>query len=177
MTGEIKKLSAEYKDRNTILRWDMYDHDSLMLQLEPGRSEKEYQEEVVEKIQRECVIPDTAVITRSEQNVSILDLAEYRFDDGVWNPEEEVLRIDNKFRKLLGYPLRMEAFAQPWVNDKEEQYNHTLSLLFTVYTETALKDLFLAMETDENTRIYLNAQEIENKREGWYTDHSIQKYV
>lgn len=175
MTGEIKKLSAEYKGRNTILRWDMYDHDSLMLQLEPGRSEKEYQEEVVEKIQRECVIPDTAVITRSEQNVSILDMAEYRFDDGVWNPEEEVLRIDNKFRKLLGYPLRMEAFAQPWVNDKEEQYNHTLSLLFTVYTETALKDLFLAMETDEDTRIYLNAQEIENKREGWYTDHSIQK--
>ena len=32
--------------------------------------------------------------------------------------KEEILRLDNKFRTFAGYPLRTEAFAQPWVTKR-----------------------------------------------------------
>ena len=50
----------------------------------------------------------------SEPNVLMLDQAEYALDDEDYRPCEEVLRIDNILRAQLGYPLKMEALAQPW---------------------------------------------------------------
>lgn len=111
-------------------------------------------------------ISDQVEIVRSEPNVSILDLAEYAFDGGEWQPEEEILRIDNLFREKLGYPLRMEAFAQPWTNDREEGFEHTLSLRFHIHTEILLEEIFLAMENDGKTRIFLDEKAVENRAEG-----------
>lgn len=173
MTGDIQELSAVYENGNTILHRSMYDHDSLLVYLEPGRREASVScmEKVEEEI--ELTIPSEVQAVCSEPNVSILDLAEYCFDDGEWNPQDEVLRIDNKFRELLGYPLRMEALAQPWTNDKEEGFTHTLSLRYTVRADADLKNIALAMENDENTKIYLDGKPVENRQTGWYTDHHI----
>lgn len=121
----------------------MYDHDSLLLYLEPGRREASVSCKEKTEEEQKLTIPAEVPVVCSEPNVSILDLAEYRFDDGEWNPEEEILRIDNKFRKILGYPLRMEALAQPWINDKEEGFEHTLSLRYTICADSDLKNVSL----------------------------------
>lgn len=174
MTGEIYPVGAEYENGNTILRKVMYDQDSLLLNLKPGRRENEAGALKNKETERkEIAIPDEVEVVLSEPNVSILDLAEYRFDDGQWQAEEEILRIDNKFRELLGYPMRMEAFAQPWTNTRKEGFDHTLSLRFAVETDTDLSGVLLAMENDEKTRIYLDGEEVENVQAGWYVDHCI----
>ena len=49
-------------------------------------------------------------VTLEEPNVLILDLAEAQFDTWSLAEKDEILRIDNKFRALVGYPLRTEAF-------------------------------------------------------------------
>ncbi len=178
MTGKIFPAEAEYENGNTILRKEMYDQDSLLLKLAPGRRETVDPEDAAlwnrtAGEAEEIAIPDEVEIELSEPNVSILDLAEYRFDDGEWQPQEEILRIDNKFREKLGYPMRMEAFAQPWTNTRKEGFDHTLSLRYTVETEDDLSDLLLAMENDETAKIYLDEEEVENVQAGWYTDHCI----
>ena len=53
---------------------------------------------------------------QSEPNVVLLDMAEASLDGEEWAEQEEVLRIDNILRKRLGYPLKIEAFAQPWLS-------------------------------------------------------------
>lgn len=173
MTGEIEELYCTYENGKTILSRNMFDHDSLLLFMKPGRREESLNYNYVRS--EECAISfaHETDITLSEPNVCILDLAGYRFDDGEWNPEEEILRIDNKFRELLGYPFRMEAFAQPWTNDKEEGFEHTLSLRFSLHSLEDLSGVSLAMENDETARILLDGNEVENKQTGWYTDHLI----
>lgn len=59
-------------------------------------------------------------VTLSEPNVLLLDMAEYSLDQEEWRDTEEVLRIDNLLRARLGYPLKMEAFAQPWSVEKTQ---------------------------------------------------------
>ena len=183
MTGDIYETKAEYHNGDTVLKKSMFDQDSLLLKMEP-----------VENVEREdtacgkasssdgetvdicaVAVPDQVEILRSEPNVSILDLAEYAFDGGEWHSQEEILRIDNLFREKLGYPLRMEAFAQPWTNDSQEGLDHTLGLRFRIHTETVLTGCFLAMENDENTEILLDGRPVENKAQGWYVDHCIRR--
>ena len=184
MTGKICPIDAGYHKGDTILNRNLFDHDSLLLWLEPARAavEKEASarteaasEEQPSDAGRELCISDRVEIALSEPNVSILDLAEYAFDGGEWQDEEEILRIDNRFREKLGYPLRMEAFAQPWTNDREEGFEHTLALRFHINTEAELKGTFLAMENDEKTRIFLDEKPVENRADGWYVDHCIRK--
>lgn len=174
MSGRIYEIPCTYEEGKTVIGKTMYDHDSLLLLLEPGRSESTPEAECSVKSEAGTVsIPAETEIFLSEPNVSILDLAEYRFDDGEWNSQDEVLRIDNKFREVLGYPLRMEAFAQPWTNNGVEKFEHILSLRYTIHTETDLENCSLAMENDENTRIILDGAEVENRQAGWYTDKCI----
>lgn len=50
----------------------------------------------------------------SEKNVCVLDFASWRMDDGEWQDKDEILRVDNKIRKLLGLEMRGGSVVQPW---------------------------------------------------------------
>ena len=76
-----------------------------------------------------------------------LILQRSKFDDGDWQAPDEVLRIDNKFREILGYQLRMDAFPQPWVFPDSGKIRHKLSLRFRIDSEIAVKSAFTCLRT------------------------------
>lgn len=180
LTGEIEKEEVTHEDGKTILKKAFYDHDSLLLCLKPsvkplvmqnaGQSQERKTNEAVIK---EISLPAISEYRLSEPNVFLLDLAEYRFDDDGWRSREEILRIDNQFRKKLGYPLRMEALAQPWVDLEEEAYKHTLYLRFKILSDYETSGIKLALEGADDTKIYFNGKQITSKPDGWYTDRFI----
>lgn len=175
LTGEVKECAAEIKDGNTLIEYEFYPHDSLLLELTPGMpGEKEGQKNSYSTT-REVNLLDPVSFSLSEPNVLLLDMAEYAFDNGGWQPQEELLRIDNKFREILNYPLRMSRIAQPWTDKKVEPYEHVLRLKFVVTSHIEIKDLKLALENPENTKIFVNGEHIESEVTGWFVDKSIKK--
>ena len=83
----------------------------------------------------------------------LLDQAEYRMDNGPWQPREEVLRVDNLLREALGYPLKMAAFPQPWtLHGQGRREEHRLGLRFTVRSQLALEGVKLAVERPQALR-------------------------
>lgn len=94
----------------------MFDYDSLLLWLEPMRNTfvceitKVSYDEQTEKIK----LPNYMKYNLNEPNALLLDKAEYRLDDGSWQPKEEILRLDNACRKKIGWLLRNSGVAQPW---------------------------------------------------------------
>ncbi len=184
LTGEIHKLDCIRKDGNTVFYKTMYDQDSLLLYLEDcgdaaedgiseGKVPAGLQYGTEEDRAKVIRLPGENRVSFSEPNVRLLDMAEYRFDDGEWQGEEEILRIDNLFRKKLGYPMRMAAFAQPWTRRASEPVNHLLSLKYTVECACRLEGCRLALENAAGTRLFLDGREVEKKVDGWYTDHCI----
>jgi len=191
MTGEIYDIKAFHKNNHTLIEYKFSQHDSLLLQLKPlildenkSNTEKyNFQNTVIdnkittfnnvdsENIRLKGPVP----ITLSEPNVLLLDIAEYCFDYGKWQEREEILRIDNKFRNKLGYPLRRDAMAQPWLNKEKEEYKHTLSLKFKIKSKININDPVLALENVENTKIMLNEKIVPSKVDGWYVDKGIKK--
>ncbi len=172
MTGDIKPLAVEWKNNNTYLNISMYEEDSLLLKLTPKTK-------VVEKVKlekhsyKDHVLPFKVPVTLTEPNVLLLDIAEYSFDNEDWQGQEEVLIIDNMFRDNLGYPLRMAELAQPWTETSENKFEHTLKLRYTINSEIDLKDISLALEDIDNTRVYVDSKEIDKKITGFYVDEDI----
>jgi hypothetical protein len=152
--------------------------DSLLLQLSP----KDNQEEVYEKqnIPYACILEKETIaqpfsIELTEPNVLLMDQADYRLDNGEWKKTEEILRIDNELRDKLGYPKRMEAFPQPWVQKEEAGDVHTVELKFLIQSEEDFADVYFAMEEAKKAQIIWNGREVTSEICGWYVDECLNK--
>lgn len=177
MSGDVYPISSHKVDEETRFYHEFSQHDSLLICLEPGEPEIIDSHQTINSVKTEMVLADLnpVAVTLSEPNVLLLDMAEYSFDHEIWQSREEILRIDNAFRKKLGYPLRMEAWAQPWVDQTPIISQHTLSLKFTITSEIPVLNAQLAMEHPETVGVSVNGVLIDNKIEGWYVDESIKK--
>ncbi|HIT07652.1 MAG TPA: hypothetical protein IAB55_01020 [Candidatus Merdivicinus faecavium] len=178
MTGEIYPMAAECGEGRTVLRRTFYNHDSLLLKLEPLAEDvlavhSEPLHTACHRTGENCwKVPDLVPVTLEEPNVLLLDKAEYALDGGEYFPAEEILRADNVLRGLAGFPLRGSAVAQPWTIP-EEPFVHTARLRFAIHSETAVSDVSLALEDAERARIRWNGREIPAEITGFFTDKAI----
>ena len=114
----------------------------------------------------------------SEDNVFVLDRPEYRIGDGEWHPADEILRIDQEVRSVMGLAFRAARGKQPWVRKKEDC--DTVPVKVELRHKFNVKDLpgkiFLATETPERFSVELNGQQIDiNADRGWWHDISMRK--
>lgn len=183
LTGEKEQIQTIYDKGKTILKQTLYSHDSLLLHLIPEAELKSTLNQLIDSQRREAALLkeyhllETPVeIELEEDNVLLLDMAEYRFDDGAWNEREEILRIDNRFRNLLGDPQRKAALSQPWVQKSTGQEEpHDLHLKFTVESAMSYEGAMLALENVDHTEICVNGEWIYKEKKGYYIDRSIEK--
>lgn len=172
LSGEIREIPCEYINGNTVIAKTLYDYDSLLLKLVDGKNEAAVASEEKAEPVNNVKVPALVPYTLSEDNVLLLDIAEYKLDDGEYNEEEEILRLDNACRKAIGYPKRCSSVAQPWVIEKEA-IEHSVSLRFTINSEIDYSGALLALEDAEKAKIIFNGKEISNEILGWYTDKDI----
>ncbi|MBR5967796.1 MAG: hypothetical protein IK001_04260 [Lachnospiraceae bacterium] len=192
LTGETGELPYEIKAGKTLIKREMYQHDSMLLKLEPVNEESSAEhanaicgcreasdasdEETVFRTSAALDIPVPAKVEYSlqEPNVLLLDMAEYSLDGEPFRPIEEVLRLDNILRRELGWPLRGEAWAQPWaVMDRYREYEHELRLRYVFESEIEAADVTLALEDADDCAILFNGNRITEKAEGYYVDLDI----
>ena len=112
----------------------------------------------------------------AEDNVLLLDRAKWRIDGGEWQPEEEILRLDNRIRAIVGYPLRQDAYTQPW-RIRQAPKEHMAELLYEIEADSrqAVEKIDLAMERPENAEIFWNGENVENRSGRWYVDTFIRR--
>jgi len=178
MSGERKKIHVEYKDGNSRIMYNFYEEDSLLLYLSKSEIVIDNTWPLENKSRELVKILNTVNSYQlSEPNVFMLDQAEYSLDGEDYAPMEEILRIDNLLRERLGYPLKMEAYAQPWTrNEKVEKDQHKLKLRYTINSEIDQLPVMLAVETSMGMEIIWNQKEVEVKSEGYYVDENIHSY-
>ncbi|MDR3145532.1 MAG: hypothetical protein LBU21_04580 [Treponema sp.] len=159
----------------TCVDYSLYDHDSLLIRLDPAAAEPaplsappEPQTPPGPALRFLRPVP----VDLEEPNVLLLDMAEYALDEGAWRPEEEILRLDTILRAELGWPPRTGLMAQPWV-EQDTTTPHTLRLRYTFESELALEGAELALENAARTGLVLNGEPVRAKVESWYVDRCI----
>jgi hypothetical protein len=121
----------------------------------------------------EAPLADLCPVELSEPNVLLLDQAEWRADDGQWQPCEEILRLDNAARRAIGCPEREGHMAQPWSDARPAPILGTVTLRFRICCEAAVVASRLALEDREQATITLDGRPVANDDAGWWVDEDI----
>ncbi len=171
VSGTTYPADVDYSCGNTIVKNEMFDYDSLLLKIEEGRNDA-----VVSmcELKAKTLVPFSRSVeyTLDEQNVMLLDICEFKVDDGDYLPEEEILRADNIARRIAGIPEREGNVAQPWVIPPEVP-EHSITLRFTINSKIDVSGVSLALEDAEAAEITLNGNTVPSTVTGWYVDKSI----
>ena len=173
-TGSITPLAAEYKNGKTIISRRMYGYDSLLLRLTEGVSN--VKETANSPSYSEASLPDETDYTLSEDNVLVLDMAQYKLSgDADFSNEEEILRLDNHARHRLGLLERGGQRAQPWVIGEPDPVDQ-ITLRFAFDSEIAYDGAFLSLEElDKAINVRLNGADVPKQPCGKYVDIAIDK--
>ena len=173
LSGEITPFAVQYRDGKTLFERTWFMHDSLLLHLTEGREiSAAAPAQTLAKGRPELLLRPVD-ISLDEDNMLLLDMAEWALDNGEMQPMEELLRLDNAARAQLGIPLRRKEVTQPYVLTPEK-YTHSLRLRFTIPCEYAVEKPRLALEDPELTDITLDGVQVESAVNGWYVDKDIQ---
>lgn len=178
LDGSCREMYVWHDSGQTFWEETSYEQDSFLYELTDADAELAPQPETAEPQKEDMhpvTLPVRVPVTLEEPNVLLLDRAEYAFDEGPWQPEEDLLRIDNRLRRQLGMPLRTEACAQPWIKEKKQAKTlHTLRLRFYVESDCEIEKAELALEALEQTEIRWNGQDTDKRPHGWYVDEDIE---
>lgn len=187
-TGEIRPVESRVEGEVTVIECNLYGEDSVLYRLDGigcgERADKDRQDmsdsesrdicPKTEYLRNVAYLTKTDSYRRTEHNVVLLDYAEYRVDDGVMQEREEILRLDNKIRKQLGFVIREDRMNQPYY--LEEKETHTVTLYYHIESEIHTP-AFLAIEEPGICRVWLNGIEAEKEIVGDYVDPSISVIV
>ena len=173
VSGDIYIPEYEHKDGKTVIYSYLYDRDSLLLALDKTEKEINRTASKLEALPMgEVTCSFSADYELSESNVLLLDMAEFSLDRGEIQPLEEIMRIDSKVRKALGYIERKTKVVQPYIIlDAPE--DHTLMLRYTVKSESVFHNVSIALENAERCVITLNGVTVPTVISGWYIDKDI----
>ena len=173
INGEIYDIPYAHKKGKTVIEYEMHQNDSILLNL------KESTEQPVINSEKQEILPTNTFritgkvdYTRSEPNVLLLDRAEYSLDGEPFNPEEEILILDNECRVRMGWPLRADQNTQPWVVP-DEPIKNNITLKFKIYSEIDYSGANLAIEDAKTVDINFNGVKVSNEPNGWFTDKTI----
>ena len=169
LDGTVKPLTYLHKNGNTVISYTMEGYGSLLIKLsqttfQTFKALPEY------TLVKEYDIKNTVKYSLSEPNVLLLDVAEYAYDDGEWQPAEEILRLSRNFRESLGFKSDQ---TQPYAVEISPAV-HSVSLRFKLQSDIVVSGALLAMEDADLAEIKFNGQRVENNIVGFYTDESIQ---
>ena len=172
-TGD--ELPAVFRQEGgyTTIFHEFHEQDSLLLRLVEGSGSREKPVLPKRIPLRTLDCKEAVEYIRQEDNVCLLDMAEYALDDGPFQPMEEILRIDKALREPFGWPLASGQDMQPWAMEKEPT-EHSVTLRFRFRSELALEGLHFCAE--ELEALQLNGQPVFPVREGYFVDKSIGKY-
>ncbi len=171
-TGSLQPVAADYADQQTRFVWDAPAHGHLLLQLEPGQRRRGISLRTPQRHEVER-LADPLPVTLDEPNALVLDQAEWRVNQGDWQPAEEILRLDNLARAAMGIPAKQGHIAQPWTEADDPTPLGRLELRFTIDCEVAVRAPQLAVEQPQDIELTLDGAAMPVVDTGWWVDEAI----
>ncbi len=172
VSGKVEKISYVAKRGKTKIYSDIFDFDSLLIKLEKINVEEDGMLPEVKIIRSDINIPTSVSYKLSEPNSLLLDMAEWRVDGGRLYPKEELMRIDEKVRNILGLPSKRTKTVQPWAVKDAPEANE-LFLRFTFNSEIEYDGAALALENLHKSKVVFNGIECNTAKIGCFVDREI----
>ena len=172
LTGETRPIDYTHRGGNTVFRYRLFCLDSLLVRLDNAAAAVKH-ELPAEEPRKNCVLRTGSIAAveyeLSEPNVLVLDMARVSWDGVNYEPLEEILRIDEKLRRGLKFPMANGYDLQPW-QIPEEEITHFPYLKFEFESEV---DVPCKLAYEEAAEVVFNGETVPVTCDGFFTDKSI----
>jgi hypothetical protein len=171
--GDVIPLNTTHGSNKTIIKYKLYEHDSLLIRLKGCEAaDSPLSEGSTHSVRSgHRTVQSPVKINLREPNTLLLDMPEYALNGEHFRPREEILKLGNILRRELGFNPRGNHIAQPWV-ENDFSTPHTVRLRYTFNSETVIENAKLALEEADSAIITLNGEKA-MKIDGWYVDKCI----
>ncbi|MBE7025493.1 MAG: hypothetical protein E7408_05505 [Ruminococcaceae bacterium] len=168
-TVDAKREALAYKteDGYTYIEKDVQPLESLLIRL--GEDVEPEETTVYEK---RISLGEKAAYRLSEENVLVLDMAEYALDDAVFAEKEDIFKIGDIICASLGWEPNRGKYTQPYIKQHEDAHALRLRYRFESEVETVAA---LGIEFPEKTDVSLNGVPLGKETAGYYIDHAIRR--
>ncbi len=175
-TGKTRSLPVVITDDWTVFEHTFEAHGHLLVSLtvaspSAGAAVRQRKASVATESAR---LAGPVRVTLSEPNALLLDQAEWRVNGGAWQPQEEILRLDNLVRSHLGLPDRSGNIPQPWCDTRPSPVLGKVDVRFRIDCEVPVVRPQLALENVCETTVTLDGKPVAAKPVGWWVDEAIQ---
>jgi hypothetical protein len=169
LTGEIKSIDYTHSEGKTIICYQLYANDSLLLKL------SKVSEIIASQIQNrshkvgEQLFWDKVGYRRWEPNVVLLDIGQYAVDGEAYSQKEYVLEMNRQIYSKLGFVYNE---AQPYIC-KAHRAVHKVTVRYEFDSEIEADGLTLALENAEECEVRFNGIVVKNDINGYYVDEAF----
>lgn len=171
IAGEITAADFNINDNKTTIKCDMYANDSILLKLSYDANVLNNKNTVGKNKICEIRFDNEVEYKLSEPNVAILDFGRYSIDGFAFSKKTYILDADAELADDSGIK---RSQVQPYILQKNEN-NSTVYLQYEFESTIDVNDAWLAIERAEDSRIFLNSEQVDMNICGTYIDASIKK--
>lgn len=172
-TGRTRERAVSYREGRTQWDFELEPHGHRLLTLRPGRAKVRPLPSVRWRgIGRAS---GRMPVTLSEPNVLLLDQPEWRWNDGPWQPREEMLRLHNRVRELCGLPPREGHVLQPWADREPAPVLGCVELRFRFRSDVTIAGAALALEEPKQWTLRVDGRKVAVRDAGWWVDEAIRR--
>ena len=114
----------------------------------------------------------------NENNICVLDMAEWKISDGEWQDADEVLKVDSKIRDHYSIEHRGGSMLQPWFAKQfDTKIYGNVTLRYRFFIDTMPKDaIILACERPNLNAYSVNGHKlVYNENDGFWVDECFKK--
>lgn len=175
MTGKIRDIPFNIREGCTIIDYDFHDCDSLLVRLNKKTLTSLCESKKSNTILKTVDIKGKCTLIPEEENVCLMDMAEFAVDGGEIQPMEEILRLSRLAAGQAGIHLTpyIGSEKQPWTIENQSPA-HYIELYFEFQSEFTLENSYFCAE--ELLELSLNGNPVPLCPSGYYVDKSIIKY-
>lgn len=194
VTGKEVPLECIREAGRTIINYPLCAHDSMLIRLREAKELNKADEasgiKELDKADEPSEIKEwdktenlnksyKTAYSLSEENVCLLDTAQYSLDGQAYAEEEDLYKISEKCGQAFGiltpeYYQKEEQFTDTWLVRRDNGPVYHVHLRFCVMADREIRHVSLACENIES--LSLNGREITLEACGYYADKSIRKY-
>ncbi len=174
LSGEKRKMGVSYVDGNTCLNWFTSAYSSCLLELISGKGDTDGFIYTEPSLTDDGLCVNAVGFELDEDNVLLLDSAEFSFNGGEYSKPMNVLKIDQILRKETGQSLATGRFRpQPYTLPKDINPKDTVSLRFKINSKIEYEGAKLGLEYTEYTTLSFNGESVPVTVDGYYIDKAV----
>lgn len=173
LTGEISKYPYEAQKDNVSFKCRLGPADSKIFMLNKAGEHKTYHKTEEKEYKFLAGLGSICDFERTAENVMVLDMCRFKYNEGEWSGEDEIWIHQKKLREsLFMIPIHLNQGLQryKWTGIPHENDGGKLEVAFDFIVTDVPASTQLVIEDALDYKVFVNGELIKSKPDGWFVD-------